>query len=123
MSGSSASPALIAKRLRQPPDKPRVLASKSVNPARPSVSAIREDSRSASWHRCLFKSALNRGSICFLFGANSEICATAPNLVRLRMATFPLSGFTLPDSTSFGAGSICPNHWGRSDRSGRLRTP
>src|ERR1700723_331143 len=94
MSGSCASAAAIARRLRQPPDNDSVRASKSVNPARPSVSAILDGRSSCGTDASVM--ALSTTERTVSFPANSEACVTQLSRVPLRTARSPLSGFTRP---------------------------
>ena len=88
----------IARRLRHPPDNAACGPSKSSKPARPSVSPIRE---SASPTPGLgFFQGFSITDLTVSSGANSEICGTYAKLVRLRMATFPLSGSMRPERIS-----------------------
>jgi hypothetical protein len=81
-------------RLRQPPDSAAVGVSRSVKPARPRGSAMR-DARSFSGTSARSRAAAitdRTVAPC----ANSEFCATLLRRVRLRIATSPVSGATRP---------------------------
>src|ERR1700733_1489276 len=94
MSGSCASAAAIARRLRHPPDNDAVRASKSVKPARPSVSAILDGRSSCGTDA--WAMALSTTERTVSFSANSEACVTQLSRVPFRTASSPLSGFTRP---------------------------
>ena len=94
ISGCWTKASAIARRFFQPPDSAAVAISKSSNPARPSVSAVR-DARSVSGTPD-FLSAASITDESVSPGANSEICETQLSRCPCGRPFFPYRACTRP---------------------------